>query len=129
MNDFENSQYHGPDRREPRLTCPAAPSVSEAQISLMIEEELERRLAKFEDKMLMHMDTKFAQLHKIITDGYPYGDPHGHRMAHEKMIREADGWAKIKGEIVSKFLTGGLWLAAGWLAFVVWQAFKNEVTK
>jgi hypothetical protein len=129
MQDFENSKYAGPDRRESRLTCPAAPSVSEAQISLMIEEEVERRLGKFEDKLMMHMDAKFAQLHHMIAEGYPGGDPHGHRMAHEKMIRDADGWSKIKGEILSKFLTGGLWLAAGWLAFAIWQAFKQEVQK
>jgi hypothetical protein len=134
MSDFENTRhqdYEGPDRRqrETRTMCPAAPSVSEAQISLMIEEELERRLGKFEDKMLLHMDAKFAQLHKIITDGYPNGDPHGHRMAHEKMIRDADGWSKIKGDILSKFLTGGLWIAAAYLALAVWQAFKQEVTK
>jgi hypothetical protein len=129
MQDFENTKYTGPDRREPRLTCPAAPSVSEAQISLMIEEEIERRLSKFEDKMMMHMDVKFAQLHHAIAEGYPGGDPHGHRMAHEKMIRDADGWTKIKGDILSKFLTGGLWLAAGYLAFAVWQAFKTDVTK
>jgi len=129
MSDFEHSQYHGPDRRESRPMCPAAPSVSEAQISLMIEEEVERRLGKFEEKLMLHMDGKFAQLHRIITDGYPGGDPHGHRMAHEKMIRDADGWNRIKGEILSKFLTGGLWIAAGWLAFTVWQAFKSEVMK
>jgi hypothetical protein len=125
MSDFENSQYSGPDRRS-RNGCPV---ITEAQISLMIEEELERRLAKFEDKMLMHMDAKFAQLHKLITDAFPYGDPHGHRMHHEKVINNAGQWDKIKGEIISKFLTGGLWLAAGWLAFAIWQAFKNEVTK
>jgi len=50
-------------------------------------------------------------------------------MAHEKMIRDADGWTKIKGEILSKFLTGGLWLAAGYLAFAVWTAFKQDVIK
>jgi len=127
MSDFEHSQYHGPERRESRSMCPTG--ISEAQISLMIEEELERRLGKFEDKMLMHMDAKFAQLHKLITDGYPNGDPHGHRMAHEKMIREADGWNKIKGEVLSKFFTGGLWLGAGYLAFALCQAFKNDVAK
>jgi hypothetical protein len=130
MNDFESTRaYEGPDRREPRAFCPAAPSVSEAQISLMIEEELERRLGKFEDKMLQHMDVKFAQMHRLITDGYPGGDPHGHRMAHEKMIRDADGWAKIKGDILSKFLTGGLWLGAAYLALAAWQMLKDEVTK
>jgi hypothetical protein len=125
MGDFENTQYEGPDRRQRHFVA----NVSEAQVSLMIEEELERRLAKFEDKMMLHMDVKFAQLHKLITDAFPTGDPHGHRMAHEKMIRDADGWSKIKGEILSKFLTGGLWLAAGYLAFAVWQAFKTDVIK
>jgi hypothetical protein len=126
MSDFENSQYTGPDRRN-RGNCP--PSVSEAQISLMIEEEVERRLAKFEDKLMLHMDVKFAQMHKLIESAFPNGDPHGHRAHHEKVINSASEWNKIKGEIISKFLTGGLWVAAGWLAYVIWQAFKNEVTK
>jgi hypothetical protein len=129
MNDFESSRYEGPDRREPRTFCPAAPSVSEAQISLMIEEELERRLGKFEDKMLVHMDMKFAQMHKLLSDAFPNGDPHRHRMAHEREDSAAEGWNRIKGEIVAKFLTGGLWVAAAWLAFAVWQAFKSEVIK
>jgi len=129
MSDFDHTKYEGPERREPRTFCPAAPSVSEAQISVMIEEELERRLGKFEDKMLLHMDVKFAQLHKLITDAYPNGDPHGHRAYHELQIKQADGWDKIKGDILSKFLTSGLWLGAAYLAFAVWQAFKSDVQK
>ncbi|WP_460564784.1 hypothetical protein [Hydrogenophaga aquatica] len=95
----------------------------------MIEEEVERRLSKAEDKLLAHMDVKFGQLHKLITDAFPGGDPHGHRMAHEKQIRDADGWAKMKAEVLSKFLSGGLWVAAGWLGFAIWQAFKESVHK
>jgi hypothetical protein len=129
VSDFENSKYAGEERRQARTMCPAAPSVSEAQISLMIEEEIERRMSKFEDRMLLHMDAKFAQMHKLITDAFPQGDPHGHRAYHELQMKQADGWDKIKAEILSKFLTGSLWIAAGWLAFVVWQAFKNQVTK
>jgi hypothetical protein len=129
MSDFESSQYEGPDRRASRTMCPAAPSVSEAQIALMIEEEIERRMSKFEDRMLLHMDAKFAQMHKLITDAFPAGDPHGHRAYHELQIKQADGWDKIKGDILSKFLTGGLWLAAGYLDFAVWQAFKQDLHK
>jgi hypothetical protein len=95
----------------------------------MIEEEIERRLGKFEDKLMLHMDSKFAQMHKLLADAFPAGDPHGHRAYHELQIRQADGWDKIRGEVLSKFLTGGLWIAAGWLAFAVWTAFKSEVTK
>jgi len=129
MSEFEQSRYEGEDRRHPRTMCPAAPSVSEAQISLMIEEEIERRMSKFEDRMLLHMDAKFAQMHKLITDAFPSGDPHGHRAFHEAQMKQADGWDKIKADILSKFLTGGLWIAAAYLALAVWQAFKSEVTK
>lgn len=103
--------------------------VSEAQLALMIEEEVERRLSKLEEKLMLHMDSKFAQLHRLITDAFPNGDPHGHRMFHEKSIQEADQWTKIKGEVLSKFLSSGLWVASAWLAFAIWQAFKGEVTK
>jgi hypothetical protein len=75
------------------------------------------------------MDVKFAQLHKLISDAFPAGDPHGHRMYHELQIKQAGNWDRIRGEVLSKFLTGGLWIAAAWLAFAVWQAFKSEVTK
>jgi hypothetical protein len=129
MSDFENTRYEGEERRQPRTMCPAAPSVSEAQISLMIEEEIERRMSKFEDRMLLHMDAKFAQMHKLISEAFPHGDPHGHRAYHELQIKQADGWDKIKGDILSKMLTGGIWLAAGYLALAVWNALKQDVTK
>lgn len=117
--------YAGPERR--RHTGHFVAEVSEAQIALMVEEEVERRLSKMEEKLMLHMDSKFAQMHKLITDAFPDGDPHGHRMFHERSIRDADAWAKIKGEVLSKFLSSGLWVAAGWLAFSVWQAFKEGV--
>ena len=130
MSDFENTQfrenYGGPERRARSADCPV---VTEAQIALMVEEEVERRISKLEDKLMLHMDVKFAQLHKLITDAFPGGDPHGHRMFHEKSIKDADAWSKIKGEVLSKFLTSGLWVAAAWLAFAVWQSFKESVNR
>lgn len=120
------SEYHGPERRR---FNPTTTVVSEAQLSLMIEEEVERRVGKMESNLLLHMDTKFSQLHRLITDAFPGGDPHGHRMFHERQIKDSDAWAKIKGEVLSKFLSSGLWVAGGWLAFSVWQSFKESVTK
>lgn len=119
-----DEQYIGPERRR---HDPMKMEVSEAQIALMVEEEVERRVSKMEEKLLLHMDTRFAQLHKLITDAFPNGDPHGHRMFHEKSIKDADAWARIRGEVLSKFLTSGLWVAAAWLAFAVWQSFKESV--
>jgi hypothetical protein len=120
--DFEETRhFEGQDRRKP------VPTVSEAQISLMIEEEVERRISKLEDKLMVHMDTKFAQLHRLIVDAFPDGDPHGHRAYHQLQIKQAEGWDKIKGDVLSKFLTGGMWLAAGYLALALWNAFKDSV--
>lgn len=116
--------YAGPERRRPGAFVT---DISEAQIALMIEEEVERRMDKTEQKLMLHMDTKFAQLHKLITDAFPEGDPHGHRMFHEKSIRDADAWARIKGDVLSKFLTSGLWVAAGYLVYLMWGAFKESV--
>ena len=116
---MSDHQLHQIERR----TDPLTPD----RVALMIEEAVEERLSKMEDKMMVHMDLKFGQLHKLITDAFPDGDPHGHRLYHEKSIKEADAWAKIKGEVLSKFLSSGLWVAAGWLAFSIWQAFKEGV--
>lgn len=116
--------YAGPERRRPGVFVT---DISEAQIALMIEKEVELRMDKTEQKLMLHMDTKFAQLHKLITDAFPEGDPHGHRMFHEKSIRDADAWSRIKGEVLSKFLTSGLWVAAGYLIFLIWGAIKEGV--
>jgi len=101
--------------------------VPEAQIALMIAEEVERRLSKAENKLLNHLDVKFDQLHKLITDAFPGGDPHGHRAYHELQIKQADALSKIKGEVLSKFLTSGLWGADGWLCYAIWKTFKESV--
>ena len=122
MSDHE---HPGPERRK----LPRIPDITKAQIALMVEEEVERRMHKLEERLMMHMDVKFGQLHKLISDAFPNGDPHGHRAYHELQIKQADGRDKIKADLVSKFLTGGLWVAAGWLAFVAWQAFKDSVNR
>lgn len=122
---MSDQQEHAVDGR--RRAGMFVTELSEAQIALMVEEEVERRVSKMEEKFLLHMDAKFAQLQKLITDAFPNGDPHGHRMFHEKSIKDADAWARIKGEVLSKFLTSGLWVAAAWLAFAVWQSFKESV--
>ena len=64
----------------------------------MVEEAVEERVSKMETRIFAHFDVKFGQLHKVIADAFPDGDPHGHRMFHERQIKDADAWAKIKGE-------------------------------
>jgi hypothetical protein len=105
------------------------PDATEAQISIMVQEEVDRQLVKFEEKLMLHMDMKFAQLHRVINDSFPNGDPHGHKAYHELQIKQAGEWERIKADVLSKFLTSGLWVAAGWLAYAVWQSFKESVSK
>jgi hypothetical protein len=113
--------YEGPERRGTAIT--------EDKVALMIEQAVGAALRSHEQHLLQHIDKQFAQLKQTFADAFPGGDPHGHRMAHEKAIRDATGWEKIKADVVSKFLTGGLWVAAGWLLFLVWESFKHEVRK
>lgn len=111
--------YSGPERRADPLT--------HDRVALMIEEAIEERVSKMEDRMVAHIDVKFAQMHRLIADAFPNGDPHGHRMAHEKAIRDAEGWSAIKRELITKVATGGVWVAMGWLLLAAWQAFKEGV--
>lgn len=117
-NEISRVALPGPDR-----------TLSEDRVRLMIERAVSDSLDRHEQKMLKHIDTRFVQLHDTFTSAFPGGDPHGHRMAHEKAIRDADGWNKIKGDLISKFMTSGLWIAGAYLVVVVWQAFKDSVNK
>lgn len=115
------TDYVGPERRHSALT--------EDRVALMIQEAVQKALTAHEQHLTAHMDKQFASLKQSFAEAFPGGDPHGHRIAHEKAIRNATGWDKLKAEVVSKFLTAGLWVAAGWLALAVWEAFKHEVKK
>ena len=113
--------YVGPERRQSALT--------EDRVALMIQEAVQKALAAHEQHLTLHMDKQFASLRQTFSEAFPGGDPHGHRLAHEKAIRNATGWDKLKAEVASKFLTAGLWVAVGWMAIAIWEAFKHEVKK
>ena len=115
------AEYSGPDRRHEVLT--------EDKVALMIQDAVSKALTTHEQHLTLHMDKQFALLRQTFAEAFPGGDPHGHRIAHEKAIKNATAWDKMKAEVLSKFLTAGLWVAAGWLALAVWEAFKHEVKK
>lgn len=104
-----------------------ADHVTTDRVALMIEEAMAEALQKHEGRMIMHFDVKFGQLHRLVADAFPDGDPHGHRMFHERQIKDAEGWHAIKRELITKVATGGVWVAAGWLLLAAWQAFKESV--
>jgi hypothetical protein len=100
-----------------------ASGISEDRAALMIERAVTDALDEHEKKMIAHMDRQFEQLRVTFASAFPNGDPHGHRMAHESQIKQVDGWQKLKVEVTTKFLSGGLWVAAAWAAYALWQAF------
>ena len=113
--------YDGPERRDSALT--------EDRVKLMISEAVQQALASHEQHLTLHMDRQFAALKQTFAEAFPGGDPHGHRIAHEKAIRNATGWDKLKAEVAGKVLTAGVWVAIAWTALALWEAVKNEVRK
>ena len=93
----------------------------------MIERAVADALEAHEQKVVNHMDRKFLELSATFASAFPSGDPHGHRMAHESQIKQADGWNKLRAEVISKFLTGGLWVAAGWAVVSMWQSLLSNL--
>lgn len=113
--------YEGPERRDAALT--------EDKVKLMISEAVQQALASHEQHLTAHMDRQFAALKQTFADAFPGGDPHGHRLAHEKAIRNATWWDKVKSEAVTKTATAGLWAVLVFLAIAAWEHLKNEARK
>lgn len=99
------------------------PQLTEDRVKVLISEALERH----ERRVMDHLDSGFDKLSQTFASAFPGGDPHGHRMAHEKAIRDATGRDKLRSEVLGKFVTGGLWAAAGFLAFATWESVKAHL--
>lgn len=115
------TDYSGPERRQAALT--------EDRVALMIQEAVSKALAAHEQHLTLHMDRQFASLKQTFADAFPGGDPHGHRLAHEKQIRTASWWDKAKSDAFSKVTAAGLWAIVVFLAVAAWEHIKNEAKK
>lgn len=115
------TDYTGPERRQAALT--------EDKVALMIQEAVSKALATHEQHLTLHMDKQFALLRQSFADAFPGGDPHGHRLAHEKAIRNAGWWDKIKSEAASKTITASLWVTLAFIAMSVWEHIKQEAKR
>jgi hypothetical protein len=113
--------YEGPERRQDTLT--------EDRVKLMIQEAVQTALTAHEQHLMAHMDKQFAALRASFAEGFPGGDPHGHRVAHERLIANASWWDKTKSDAASKVAAGGFWMVMGFIAFAVWEHFKSELRK
>lgn len=103
--------------------------LTEDRVALMIQEAVSKALVEHEQHLMLHMDKQFAQLRQSFADAFPAGDPHGHRIAHEKAIRNAGWWDKIKSEAASKTITASLWVTLAFIALSVWEHIKQEAKR
>lgn len=113
--------YEGPERRDQALT--------EDRVKLMISEAVQQALASHEQHLMAHMDRQFASLRQSFADAFPGGDPHGHRLAHEKAIANANWWDKAKSDAVAKVAAAGVWATVVFLAVAAWEHLKNEARR
>jgi hypothetical protein len=112
---------YGADRRRHGIT--------EDRVQVMIQEAVSKALAAHEQHLTTHMDNQFRALRQTITDAFPNGDPHGHRIAHEKAIANASWWDKAKSDAFSKVTAAGLWAVLVFLAVAAWEQLKAETKK
>lgn len=115
------TEYSGPERRQAALT--------EDKVTLMIQEAVSKALVTHEQHLTQHMDRQFALLRQSFADAFPGGDPHGHRIAHEKQIANASWWDKAKSDAFSKVTAAGLWAIVVFLCVAAWEHIKNEARK
>jgi len=115
------TDYIGPERRQAALT--------EDKVALMIQEAVSKALTQHEQHLTTHMDKQFALLQKTFSEAFPGGDPHGHRIAHEKAIAKAGWWDKTKSDAFSKLASAGLWAIVVFLAIAAWEHIKHEAKK
>jgi hypothetical protein len=113
--------YEGPERRSATLT--------EDRVKLMIEKAVQQALAAHEQHLVAHMDKQFAALKASFADAFPDGDPHGHRIAHQKFIANAGWWERVKGEAVGKATAATLWAFIVFLAIAAWEYVRQETKK
>lgn len=112
---------YGADRRRHGIT--------EDRVQVMIQEAVSKALVTHEQHLTAHMDNQFKALQQTITDAFPGGDPHGHRIAHEQAIANATWWDKTKSDAFSKVTAAGLWAVVMFLAVAAWEHIKSEARK
>ena len=113
--------YDGQERR--------AAAITEDRVELMISQAVQQALTSHEQHLMAHIDKQFAGLRQTFAEAFPGGDPHGHRLAHEKAIANATWWDKVKSDAVGKATAAGLWAVVVFLCVAAWEHIKSEAKK
>jgi hypothetical protein len=107
--------YHGPERRDGHMT--------EDRVRLLIQQTVDNSMKVHEARIEQLIKVEFGKMETLFKSAFPEGDPYGHRAAHEKQIRDATKWDKIKAEFISKAFSTGILAAVGFALIAVWEHY------
>jgi len=122
---FKHSQAHwaGEERRSNPMRDDPHHIVS--QLEQYIDEKLDANKREHRE----YFDARFDEVVALIKDGFPGGDPRGHREVHEGYIAEAKQKKDLRDAIIKQILTGTAWATMAFIAAAIWVAIKSEVKK
>ena len=136
VEPFRQSQFHDSaswpavERRKPVTDEPDdSPCGPQCKLAQDIEQGIDRRLTINAEAHRVYFDRRFDDIITIIKDGFPGGDPRGHREVHEGYISEAKTRKDLRDAVVKQLVTGTAWASILLLAGTLWAAFKTEVQK
>ena len=136
IEPFRPSQFHDSaswpavERRKPVTDEPDDPPCGpQCKLAQDIETYIDRRLTINAEAHRVYFDRRFDDLITTIKDGFPGGDPRGHREVHEGYISEAKARKELRDAVIKQLVTGTAWASILFLAGALWVAFKTEVKK
>lgn len=107
---------------------PLTPSAELAMLQLL--KNLQDGIDELKQSFAEHTVQQRADLERVVKQGFPDGDPDGHRRYHEAEIKAAEERAKFWAQMR---IEGAKWAGLGALAFAAsaaWHEFiKNTIAK
>lgn len=129
MTDFRPSRQHDADwdgyteRRAARVAADGSGDPNRP----VTKAELMEALRDHRHSTREFIATKFTELEELIRDGFPDGDPRGHREVHEGYISRAADRAALWKSLREKLVSGGVMAAVGFILVAVWNHFIHAV--
>ena len=72
-------------------------------------------------------ETRIEESIRELKEGFPNGDPRGHREAHESLMRAAKRKEDMYGKLTQRLIEKGLWAFFLALAGLAWYGFIHTI--
>lgn len=112
------------DRRQFPVTNVEQPCTGcAAQFEVMLSQRMQENREFYEKKLDEALSRKFGELKRLFESAFPNKDPVGHRIAHEKYIKDADFYKGVKEKVVVGVITAVLVAVLGFAFTAIWIQF------